>query len=255
MISLNFSDLVLLPIIAFVPSLVWLIFYYHKDKHPEPKNLIFVVFVWGVFLALPIYLFELIFRFALQPSLSLQELVTSPVSTPIYMSLLFLAGPLIEEFFKLAIVRFNFVKNPHFDEPSDIMVYAIVVGLGFAGIENLIFAWQQINMSDALTIIGYRAITSTLLHATATAVGGYFMARAIKENKAQIMVWGLVLATVLHSCYNYLIWQKGAVQNIVSQGLISILVFGLLSVMAVYVSRKFRLLNQERSTCQFNEKN
>lgn len=255
MISLNLSDLVLLPIIAFVPSLIWLIFYYHKDKHPEPKNLILVVFIWGIFLALPIYLFELIFRFALQPSLSLQELVTSPISAPIYMGLLFVAGPLIEEFFKLAIVRFNFVKNPHFDEPADIMIYAVVVGLGFAGIENLIFAWQQINISDALAVIAWRSVTSTLLHATATAIGGYFMALSIKKNKTLLMVWGLVLATILHSCYNYLIWQKGATQSIISQGLVSVLVFTLLSLMAVYVSYKFKFLNKERSTCQLENEN
>jgi len=248
----NLASSSLLPFLAFLPSLIWLVFYYRRDRHPEPKNLILRIFLWGIFLALPIYLLELFFRFAFQPDLTLAELVSLPLPAPIYLGLIFLAGPLIEEFFKLGIVRFHFLKNPDFDEPADLLVYAAVVGLGFAGVENLIFAWQAVSAANAFLVIATRAVTSTLLHAAAPALGAYFLARAIKKSRPVLMLWGLALATFFHSCYNYLIWQKSQSGGVVFSSFLFALIFGLLLFLTLLVLRYFIKLNRQSSVCQIN---
>lgn len=238
-----------LPTIALLPSFLWLIFYYKKDKHPEPKGLIFEIFLWGIFLAIPIYLFELLARFFFKPTDSLFKLLQEPISLPAYLFLIFLAGPLIEEAFKLGIVRFNFMKKTAFDEPSDIMIYCVVTGLGFAAIENFIFALRESSFHEALAIIALRFISATLLHATATAIAGYFMALGAKSARSSLAFLGLFVATALHSCYNYLIWQQGTVQN----DFFLIFTFLLLFVMALIVSWQFKRLNAQKSLCQLCE--
>jgi RsiW-degrading membrane proteinase PrsW (M82 family) len=46
--------------------------------------------------------------------------------------------PINREIFKYLVVRFKVIKNPAFDEPTDIMLYMIIAALGFAAVENIL---------------------------------------------------------------------------------------------------------------------
>ena len=245
-----FTDYIALPLIAFLPSLIWLVFYYKKDKHPEPRGLVVKIFLWGMLLALPVYLLEIAFLMVFRPGTTVEQILNSPLPAYLYLFLIFLVGPIVEEALKLGIVRFHFLKNPAFDEPSDIMVYCVIGGLGFAGVENLIYAWQEPFFLNALAVVGLRAVSSTLLHATAAAIAGYWLALSLKRNRSKLTLWGLAVAVVLHSCYNYFIWQKSAAVTAAGQGLSLVFVFALLLAMALAVSWQFERLNKEKSVCQ-----
>ena len=240
-----YSSKLLVAVAAFVPSLLWLIFYYREDKHPEPKGLLVKIFFWGILLAAPALLLELGFRFVLEPSFgrSLFSLSSAPQLT--LLLLIFFIGPLVEEALKIGIVYFNLLKKTFFDEPSDVMIYCVVVGLGFAGIENLLATLQEQTLKGALLVLSFRFVSSTLLHASATAIAGYWIAKSLQKSKKFLAWFGFSLATILHSCYNYFIYQQG----IVGPGFFTLATFFLLLLMSLAVLSQFKRLEIERSTC------
>ena len=52
-------------ILAVVPSILWLLFYLRKDKHPEPNKMVIKIFFWGILAALGALLFEFLYQEAL----------------------------------------------------------------------------------------------------------------------------------------------------------------------------------------------
>ena len=240
-----YSLRLLVAICAFIPSLLWLIFYYREDKHPEPKGLLVKIFFWGILLAAPALLLELGFKFAFQPDLGQSPFSLSSSSLLTVFLLIFLVGPMVEEALKIGVVYFNLLKKACFDEPSDVMIYCVVVGLGFAGIENLLATLQEQTLKGALLVLSFRFVSSTLLHASATAIAGYWIAKSLQKSKKFLAWFGFSLATILHSCYNYFIYQQG----IVGPGFFTLATFFLLLLMSLAVLSQFKRLEIERSTC------
>ena len=118
--------------LAFIPPVLWLIFYLREDRHPEPKLLLILTFVGGMasaFLALGAEVFVLGQEGVAVGILSLE-------ATPF---LFFLMVSLIEEYIKYLPVKFLVVRRADFDEPVDGMVYMMTAALGFAAVENALF--------------------------------------------------------------------------------------------------------------------
>ncbi len=184
-----------------IPSLAWLIFYLHEDmEHPEPKILIFYTFIAGAVVTLLV----LGFQFAAHSWLRAQGIATYS-----FTSFLFLAG--IEEIFKFLAVYLTVSRRKEFDEPVDAMVYMIVAALGFATVENIGSIFQA-NAAPYLspgpietTVL--RFVGATLLHTLTSGVVGFYWGKALAKHGsyAGLIVKGLLLATLLHTIFNYLI--------------------------------------------------
>lgn len=123
-----------------------------------------------------------------------------------------------EEFLKyFAAWRIALIK-PSFDEPIDALVYLITAALGFASLENILFALKS--FSSTGLIFGFitsnlRFIGATLLHTASSAVVGASIAFCFfhKEKMKYNVIGGIILATVLHFAFNYFI-IKGNGENI-----------------------------------------
>jgi RsiW-degrading membrane proteinase PrsW (M82 family) len=63
-------------------------------------------------------------------------------------------------------------NNPYFDEHFDGIVYAVCVGMGFAGLENIMYVFQ--NMDDWMSVSVARAIFSVPGHFFFAVSMGYF---------------------------------------------------------------------------------
>ena len=44
--------------LSIVPSILWLLFFMHKDRHQERARNIAQIFIWGVIIALPVVIVE-----------------------------------------------------------------------------------------------------------------------------------------------------------------------------------------------------
>lgn len=85
----------------------------------------------------------------------------------------FFVVALIEEFSKYIFVRFYSQPKKYFNEPFDGIVYAVMVSMGFAAIENIAYVSQG-GMGTAIV----RAFTAVPAHATFAVLMGYFMGLA-----------------------------------------------------------------------------
>jgi RsiW-degrading membrane proteinase PrsW (M82 family) len=231
-------------LLAPLPSLIWLVFYLRKDKHPEPNKMVIKIFLLGaISIALAALLEQGIYILFDKISLA-QELIILVVSFAF-----------IEELLKYLAVRFGILKNPNFDEPVDSMIYMIISALGFAAAENIYLLSQisplRIPINDTIEFITMRFIGATFLHALASAILGYFLAAAFcKTSKFRktLIFGGIVVATILHSIFNYIIILNinGQIEIYHRNGL----VFVLLVTSAIIVSIMFKKINKLRSVCK-----
>ncbi|MBI2462720.1 MAG: PrsW family intramembrane metalloprotease [Candidatus Spechtbacteria bacterium] len=192
--------------LSFIPSLIWLAFFWVQDKNPEPKRIILRVFLWGFLIAIPVIVIENMLQYYAYP------LFTATGTAWLYG---FLGIALIEETAKYLTVRYKAVPLRVFDEPQDAIIYMITVALGFAAIENFFYAFSAYNLgfSASMASLAGRFITSTLLHVVSSGILGYFLARIYfleqEKNSLAILLTGLMFSTVLHGLYNYFIIQTG----------------------------------------------
>ncbi len=195
-----FTNILLIALGA-IPSLAWLIFYLREDaRHPEPRKLILYTLIAGA----------LVTVFVLQIQIIVNDWVTGKgFSTYSFISFVLLGA--VEEIFKFLAVYFAVSRRKEFDEPIDAMVYMVVASLGFAMVENIASIFQSHSITftspGPLETTALRFVGATLLHSLTSGVVGYYWGKAIAAGSGRFtgIAWGLVLATLLHAFFNYLI--------------------------------------------------
>lgn len=181
-----------------LPPLAWLWFWLREDRHPEPKRLVALAFVAGIIAIPAALLFEWILKDLLQSSFG-------PAAQ--FGLTMILAAAAIEEISKWALVRAFLFKKKEYDEPVDAMIYLISGALGFAAGENILYLSTEFQKSfrEGLITGNLRFIGSTLLHAIASGIVGYLIARSFTSSpikKRLAAVSGLIVASALHASFN-----------------------------------------------------
>ena len=190
-------------VLGLVPSLVWLSLYIKNDSHPEPRYLLAQTFLMGIIVSPIVLLLQLGFVYGGAYFSGTAEMTVQNGSY------YYLWAAFAEEFLKFIAVWFLVLRNPEFDEPVDAMIYMIVAGLGFAAIENIIVLFRTIDagLYQAMGVWALRFVGSTLLHALASAIVGYFLAMSwfFQDHKKKLIFIGLSLATVFHLTFNLIL--------------------------------------------------
>jgi len=191
-------------VLALLPGFAWLFFYLGEDPHPEPKKLIAYTFVVGMASAFFALALEILLK-SFFKNAGVAELSLIPL----------LIFALIEEAVKFGAAYLAVHKRPEFDEPVDAMIYMVVAALGFATVENIGAlttgsSAETALLSQVFATTSIRFVGATLLHSLASAVVGYYWAVGIRDMQIKrYLARGLLLATVLHTVFNYLIISYG----------------------------------------------
>jgi RsiW-degrading membrane proteinase PrsW (M82 family) len=192
--------------LGLLPSFAWLLFYLREDAyHPEPRKMIFFAFLIGASATFFAFFFEVEFS-------NFLKLYSISDSSP----LSFLSFSFIEEFVKFAFVFWFISKSSYFDEPVDAMIYMVTAALGFAAVENIgaaVNEWNDyLQIGAVFHTVTLRFIGATLLHSLCSAFIGYYFAQGLRfKEKFLFVSEGLLLASLLHAFFNYLIINAGAV--------------------------------------------
>ena len=205
-------------LLGLLPGFAWLLFYLREDLHPEPKKLIAFVFFGGALVTLLAFVLQCtvftgVFGFK-DCSVDLDTAIKSLI--PLSGIILIIILALIEEVLKFGATYIIASRNAAFDEPVDAMIYMVVAALGFATVENLAVSQKILSpevissgtatVYDAFRTISVRFIGATLLHTLASGIVGYYWAKSIRAFEIKrVLVWGIVMATILHAFFNYLI--------------------------------------------------
>lgn len=188
-------------ILGFAPGLIWLAFFLKEDVHPEPRAMIARTFIVGGLSAF----IALILEYFTSDFFKGNPVILGFLSN---VNLLpFIGFAVIEEVVKFVFVWKLIHKSPYFDEPIDAMIYMVTGALGFATAENF-FLMLSNSTGDPFTVILLRFVGATLLHALSSAVIGYMWAWGLKRKVTPFYLgWGIVLATLFHAIFNFLVYQ------------------------------------------------
>jgi RsiW-degrading membrane proteinase PrsW (M82 family) len=180
-------------ILSLVPALVWLGFFYRRDRRePEPKTMVIQIFFLGGLLAaaIGIPLVENIFR--------ISEWMYGSVWTRLLGGILIVG--FTQEFLKYAAVRWTVYKTDEFDEPVDGIIYATAAGLGYAAMLNILFVIESGGVDLGAGVL--RITIISLAHASFAGVVGYFLGLEKFQNKpAWFTSLGVVIAAVLNGVF------------------------------------------------------
>lgn len=182
------------------PALAIAIYVFWRDKYnAEPKRLLIKAYLIGCVSVLPATLLHALLQtvFKVKISHSLTE-------TFMYA---FLVVAISEETSKFIALRWRLFPKPDFDEPYDGITYSVLIGMGFASVENIMYVYQS---ADPYSVATLRAFTAVPAHATFAVAMGYYagLAKFSKNSRWLYLAKGLLLAIVLHGTYDFLLMQK-----------------------------------------------
>lgn len=188
--------------LALAPGAAIILYIYLKDKHErEPLLLLLISFFYGI----------------------LSTAITLLISVPVNMFILTKEGDVVEQFFnaffkvalieefsKFVFVRFILYNNKNFNEPFDGIVYAVMVSMGFATLENVLYVFQYGFTTGIL-----RMFTAVPAHATFGVLMGYFLGRAKFTHSKELYfsIIALSVATIFHGSYDYF-WFIAEAKNV-----------------------------------------
>ncbi len=202
----------IVPLPLYIGVVLWL------DRfEPEPRHMLAIAFLWGASVAVLV-------SGAVN---GLMDTVAGPGWTAL------VGAPVVEEALKAAILlRFYVARRDEFDGVVDGVIYAAMVGLGFAFAENLAYygsALQQGGPAGLALIFTLRGMVAPFSHPLFTSLTGLGLGIARQSGRGAMAIVapaaGFVGAVALHA-----LWNVGA-----SAGLFFFVVYSLVMLPALAV--------------------
>jgi RsiW-degrading membrane proteinase PrsW (M82 family) len=128
-----------------------------------------------------------------------------------------LIAGLIEEGFKFRAFKWLIYDNNEFDEPYDGILYAVMISLGFAAFENILYValWTfKLGSLGTYQIGVSRAMFAVPAHAFFGAIMGYYFGLAKfsgnKDAKRMFILKALGYPILAHGLYDFFLFTRTA---------------------------------------------
>lgn len=185
--------------ISLAPGIAIILFILYRDKFDrEPAVVLLVSFFFGILSTIPAYLLESAAGY----------FKLSGIEGSILFA--FLGVALVEELVKFIPLRYYSLSRRSFDEPLDGIVHGVMIGMGFATLENILYVYRHGMETGWL-----RMFTAVPGHASWGVIMGYYAgkARFDYERRAKILLTGFLLATFFHGLYDACLFMTGHVDK------------------------------------------
>ena len=183
-------------LLAVAPVFTIIIYIYFQDKYEkEPSGLLILNFLFGAIVSIIIVTVLYLITGRLIP-------ITDEFSIWQQFVQAFFVVALAEEFSKYVIVKYFAQPKKAFNEPYDGIIYAVMVSMGFACTENIMYVLQG-GFETAIL----RAFTAVPAHATFGILMGFYMGKAkFSNNRIMLNITGLFLAVLFHGAYDHFLF-------------------------------------------------
>ncbi|MDH5379291.1 MAG: PrsW family glutamic-type intramembrane protease [Cyclobacteriaceae bacterium] len=211
-------------VIAFAtaPGFAIALFIYLMDKHErEPIRLLILSFFYGILsVALTLFITSVIEQFIPAfENILIDEFIHA-----------FFAVAFVEEFSKYAFLILLLYPLKDFNEPFDGIVYAVMIKMGFATLENIMYS-----INGGIDVAILRMFTAVPAHGSFAIIMGYFVGIAKFKHKNRLFgLIGLLSATIMHGFYDYFIFISH-IPGVIVGSLISLIVGIILSLNAIRI--------------------
>lgn len=202
---LNLLLYLLLLLVSVVPAALLILYIYHQDKYQkEPIKSIIKAFCGGMLSVVFTFILLQIIEYTIGLIPILNE-------TVFYDS--FITAGIPEELCKFAVFMIFIWRDKNFDEYFDGIVYASIVSLGFATIENIMYV-----LPGGLSVGILRALLSVPGHFFFGIIMGYFLslAKFNKSKRGLYIFLGLLFAILAHGIYDWLLMFSDRAGEILS---------------------------------------
>jgi len=164
--------------LAVAPGLAICLFIYYKDRYNrEPLWMLILAFVLGALSIVPAVIIQLSYGANLA---AIQNEGTWAVA---FFSFCVVAAS--EEGSKFLMLRLFLYPRKHFDDPFDGIVYAVMVGMGFATVENIGYVMEH-GVGTGIV----RMFLSVPAHGTFAVLMGYFTGRSEERRVGKEVKYG-----------------------------------------------------------------
>lgn len=185
----------LLLAISTLPVVIIFLFFYLKDKfEKEPIKIMLLAFFGGILSIIPTLIYGTIS--------SVMNIEISESSILMSFNEAFFEAAIPEELSKFLFLYLFIWKNKYFNEYYDGILYAVLVSLGFAWVENMGYVFD-----GGIGVGIMRGILSVPGHALFGVMMGYFFshARFDVENRTKYFSYAVGYAIVAHGTYDFLL--------------------------------------------------
>lgn len=184
--------------LAIAPTIGVILWIYLKDKYDkEPVMVLGKFFVLGVFISIIAIMLEFIL---------LKFNVFTGYSSYIYIS--FIVAGVVEEGVKWIALTPNLLREKHFNEKLDGIIYSIFLSLGFATIENIVYLMYE-DSSTAIQLGMIRAVISIPAHMMFAITMGYYISKykysGSKNKKRKYLSFSLLFPILLHGVFDFIL--------------------------------------------------
>ena len=201
--SIGIGTAILAALIAFVPAMIYILPLIFLDRYdPEPMWLLALAFAWGALVAVII-------------SIVINTIIGETIAVIIHPDIGDLASaifsaPIFEESSKgIGVLILLIFFRRYFDDILDGIVFAGVIALGFATVENVLYYGRGINeggLSELVLLFGLRGILSPFAHVIFTSMTGIGCGIARESHNKAVRfimpVVGYFAAVILHMIWN-----------------------------------------------------
>ncbi len=184
--------------LALAPGIAIALYIFYKDQHErEPTRLLIKSFLYGIG--------SVIVTLAISYSILGETMVFGARTLWDYVVDAFLVVALVEEFSKFIFVRWLLYPNKNFNEPFDGIVYCVMVSMGFATLENVLYV-----MEGGIGVAMLRMFTAVPAHATFAVIMGFFVGEAkfLQRNRTLYLIIGILAATIAHGFYDLFLFLQ-----------------------------------------------
>jgi RsiW-degrading membrane proteinase PrsW (M82 family) len=178
------------------PGIAICLFIYFKDKYNrEPLGLLILSFFMGVLSIIPAVIIQLALTKPVEKLMGNGILYTAVFS--------YLIVALSEEGSKFLALRLLPFRRKAFDDPFDGIVYAVVVSMGFATLENIMYVSDHGIGTGIL-----RMFLSVPAHATFGVLMGYHvgLAKFDPANKRRHLVLAIFWPVLFHGTFDFFLF-------------------------------------------------
>jgi RsiW-degrading membrane proteinase PrsW (M82 family) len=231
-----------LPVPVYVTLVLWL------DRYePEPPWMLATAFFWGALVAV---FFAIVIN---SLGVALVEALSDESTASTYGMIV--SAPVVEETAKaLVLFALFFWRRDEFDDVTDGVVYAAMVGLGFAMTENVKYYGMAVAENNALGVFIVRGLFSPFAHPLFTGMTGVGLGLAAQSDRRLTKfiapAAGFAAAVLLHAGWNASARLTGMYDNGAYVLLTYFLVmmptfFGMLLVIFLSLRREGRVLREQ----------
>lgn len=176
---------------ALAPGLALLTYFYLKDRYDqEPLHIVVKMFLLGFLIVIPVMILQ-------------RGMILWFGDNPVIHSLFISAG--VEELLKWFVLYHLIFNHTEFDEPYDGILYAVAISLGFATVENIMYAWYSQAAFGPMMI---RALLPVSGHAMFGVIMGYYLGHAkFSESKSSrvYLILSFMLPWMYHGIYDLIL--------------------------------------------------